>query len=287
MKKKSVFIYGNCQGGAIAIYLRKAPSIAAQYDIVNLQSFVHPIDGRRIPSADALSNCSLAWIQHDGHKPFPFSDIIPDTARVIRFPSGDLNLLWPFGAADPRNRPGDPKYPWGKFAYGDRLALGIIEKGLSPEDSYGAYLEGGYKAAPNFSRLRDLEFARLLNREKSCDISISDFIFERFAQRPLFWTWNHPHHALLAVTIVRLLEASASALECVDPGQLATDVENLLKHEGPGPFGHFQLPVHPAVTDALKIKWSDPSRLHMVWNGQMLTHKEYTLRYMFPDQHEW
>jgi hypothetical protein len=287
MKKNSVFIYGNCQGGGIATYLRNAPSVAEKYDVVYVPSFPHPIHGRQHPSADALSNCSLAWIQHEGQSSFVFSDLIPDTARVVRFPSADLNLLWPFRGADPRNRPGDPKYPWGKFCYGDKLALGIIEKGLSPEDAYAAYLESGYKAAPNFSRLRDLELARLLNREKSCDISVSDIIFEQFAQRPLFWTWNHPHHALLAATMARLLEISVPALQCVDPVQLAMDVDNLLKREGAGPLGGFQLPVHPVVTDALKIEWSNPSRLHAVWNGQKLTHKEYTLRYMFPDQYEW
>lgn len=86
------------------------------------------------------------------------------------------------------------------------IFYGYVNK-LSIEETYNILYDE--KSIQNVEKITNESIIELQNREKSCDISISNFIAENYKTKRLFWTINHPTNALIfeiSKQMVKILE---------------------------------------------------------------------------------
>lgn len=96
--------------------------------------------------------------------------------------------------------------------------------------------------------------AMLREREAACDVTISDFIEEKFAAEKLFYSMNHPSNHLLFEALSRMLRCSKTGLSLE-----GLSVKNL---EGfPYTLDEIDLPILPAAAKKYKIDSLDFSRI--------------------------
>ena len=270
--RRTAIVHGNCQAEAIAAVLSQAPTVSASFHIVYSRSYVHPVEGKWKQRDRDVENCALLFEQHDPQG-FPKRGLLPEHCTTITFPSLDLNVLWPFNCANPYNKPEPPKFPFGRFPYGDRIVIGAIDKGASAEEIVKNYRENWNDFKMDLDRLLAIDAARLSARDEHCKVKMAPFVLENFAQRRLFWTVDHPVRSVLEELIERLLNASGR----VDPLLADADIgATLATHFGPrGPLGHTDVPIHPRVAEHFNIEWYDPNEKVRSWDGTMYSFDEY------------
>lgn len=94
--------------------------------------------------------------------------------------------------------------PIGEYHHAGIIAgweMGLVQNELYRFlNSENFYLETGLRDALKKS------IKELINREKVCDITISDFILNNYKSKPLFYTVNHPTGALIYELAIRILK---------------------------------------------------------------------------------
>lgn len=269
---RPLIVYGNCQADAITLALRKDAAVSNLYDVSYYRSFDHPTEGA-MPLDDAVvARCSLLCEQQDW-QPFGRHDVLPADCVTVKFPSADLNVLWPFNCVNPYNAPEPPAFPFGRYAYGDRAIINAIDRGMGPDDVLEYYLNGWDDYKVDLGRLLKLEQARLAARDARCDVKIGEFVLARFRKERLFWTINHPTTVLIREVIERLLHACGK----VQPALEDADMEATLAAHFPpaGPLGVVGVPIHPKVAEHLELEWYDPNERYRSWDGQTYSYVEY------------
>lgn len=247
------------------------PLVSALYDVSYYRSFEHPVDPHQF-KYDNEKKCRLLWEQHDP-KRFPQPDLLAPSCLTVRFPSVDLNLLWPFNCVNPYNAPEPPLFPFGRYPYGDRVIVNAINRGMAEAEILDYYLTGWDEYRIDLDRLLQLEAARMQAREAHCDVRVSDFIFENFRARRLFWTVNHPASKMLAELMDRLLQASDLAQPALQDADVAS---TLASHFGAaGPLGVVGVPVHPKIAEHFGLQWYDPGERYSSWDGSTSSYVEY------------
>lgn len=251
MEKRTLIVYGNCQAEAIGHILTKLPRLTERFEVAYLRSF-HDHSGKwQELDESTVAGCSLLLHQR-GPRAFPYRAHLPEGSRVITFPSLDCMFLWPFHCENPYNRPEPPEYPFGRLAYGDRVILDCLEKGMPPDDVIAFYLNSWDEYAPELDRFFELESARLDARDRYCEVKIGNFVLNEFRNRQLFWTVNHPRKALIYELVARLLQAGLPDAE----GMAAEQVSALADiHFGTDPLGELHIPVHPSVAQHFRLRW--------------------------------
>ncbi len=254
--RRSIVVYGNCQAGVFAGCLKFFGRIADRYSIHYVKSFDHPTESKEEIPATELAACVLVLEQLDSGSPMPqwLANRLPETAMKLRFPPLDFNLLWPLNFNDPRNVSEPPDYPFGRFPYGDRIVVELLNEGLTGARLWEEYQSRSVKRMPNLDRLASHETQRLATRDGRSDIKIGDLVMANFSEVPLFWTINHPTGWLLGRVLGELLYAARESLELEDdPRQKAKEI--LATFE---PFAHQQQPIHPEVARQLGLGWWTP-----------------------------
>lgn len=252
--KPTLIVYGSCQAEEVAGLARTMPAISMQYEILYLASF--SLAGANKPqiSEKQIKACRLLWEQFDNNNPFPHYDLLPPSAQQVMFPGIDLNCLWPFNTRDPLNAPAT-NLPFGRFPYGDRVVIDLMDQGLSKKEVIAAYDEAAHRIAPQLQRFLAIDTARHAEREAKCAVSIADHVIEQLAVvRPL-WTHNHPTFELLLHLFGRLCAATW------DNRIKSWEIEATRYRD---PFTYHQMPIHRVVADTLSLSW---------WNA----HTEHTM----------
>ncbi len=268
----TVILFGNCQTDAMAGHLNYMASTCAR------ARFHHVLSWEPHLADDVLANADFLWEQYAEWQEFPYSDRLPPACRKITFPSLDFTLPWPFAGTDPRNVPEPPDYPFGRCAYGDVIALQVSRDGLKGDEALRSYTERTRSRLARMSlvRLEEIEFTRWTQREAHCDVKIADYIRTNYQKVQAFYTWNHPSGWLLSEMMKRLL--IASDLWDPDPDSaIARDLAYCADHWEP--LSHFELPIHPIVSEILRLEWHAPDRAYRTpW--ELLGHDEYIRRYI-------
>jgi acyl carrier protein len=275
----NVIVFGNCQAQMITgllnyLFERRSNNVRFHH----LLNFHHPMTGWAELSEGVLAAADMVWHQYGDRVEFPHWDRISASCRRIVFPSLDFNLFWPFAGSDPRNKSEPPEFPFGRFPYGDVVALQVVREGLKGEAALRSYAERSRArlARMSMARLEEIEFARMVQREAQCDVVMSDFIRANFRTAPTFHTWNHPAGRPLTELVKRLLIAS----DMWDPdpqSTLAGELAYCAEHWQP--LSTLELPIHPLVAELVGLEWFDPDRRYSTMFGP-LTHDEYVLRYI-------
>lgn len=269
---QTLVVYGNCQAEVVATLLGKDPELERAFRVVYLRSFEHPVEGLQELAPGDLSSCAVLLEQHD-RRAFPYRDVLPRDASVVKFPALDLNLLWPFNRTNPYNDLETPQHPWGRFPYGDRIVINCIEQGMSAEETLAYYFTRWDEYKPDLDRLFALEDARLLARDVRCDLKMGAYVLESFRAKRLFWTVNHPSGELLSELVMQLLRLAFPD----DPKLQGRGIQEIISQNFGygGPLGVASIPIHPKVAEHLRLTWYDPDQRHQSFDGNSYTYAEY------------
>jgi tetratricopeptide (TPR) repeat protein len=267
--RKRVLVYGNCQAGWMARTLAAEPVIKEQFEIVYLASFgVIPPDHPALQPG-FMGGCSvIVWQTAAGFKPPEFLQNATADCRQIRFPTLWLKLLWPLNAGDPRNQ-AEPGFPYGRYPYGDRLVMKLMEEGVSAVDLPRRYIDTDINKIVNLERFTEMSLAELRMNDAQTDVAITPFIERTFRHQRLFATINHPTFPILA----RVFYAIKAALL----GQ-ATPESPPASENDPDIFGEIEIPLHPQVIRHFGLEWARPG-MRWRYNSAFLTLEEFIRAY--------
>lgn len=277
-RRDVVAVYGSCQAQVLAYLSARIPSLARRFAFITVTDTVEP-GARPQPFPGEAERAVLVWEQFDQRPHLQLRDelrarVAPGTP-TYRFPGMSINALWPFRVKDARNRP-EPSYPWGRFPIGDRIALEVAALGLSGERAFAEYIRRSNGAFPDINHILELERAVARTRDASCDVGMSDFLFGRFRDTYLFWTFGHLGAPVYRELILRLLECSAAVIGNLDDA-MRREIDTVIG-EFPGQ-GELQLPVHPLVIERLGLRYLD-TKTRYRWFDQRWTFEEYMTRYI-------
>lgn len=268
-RKQRMLVYGNCQGGWLAQALGRNADIAARYDIVYLSDYhVTPPDHPAVKPG-FMAGCDAAvWQTAAGCKPPEFVAALPASCRQVRFPTLWLKLLWPTYAVDPRNQPEDG-FPWGRYPYGDRLVMKLLQEGVTPEEMPKRYADTDLNTIVNLDRFTEMSLAELRFNDRQSDVAIAPFIERTFRARKLFGTVNHPTMLMLQQIYVGVV---ASLLGTPPPPEVPApaDAAEVLGSE--------ETPLHPQIIAHFKLKWAAPG-MRWRYRSAFLTPDEYLRAY--------
>ena len=268
--KPRLIIFGSCQAQELANLARCFPAITLKYEVVYLASFSLPPDPLpTLPESD-VRNCSILWEQFDNTNPFPHRDALPPGALHLMFPGIDMNCLWPFNMRDPLNTP-EPGLPYGRFPYGDRIVINLMNQGLSQDEVLKAYDEKAWEMRAQLPRLLEIDMVRHDQREAQCHIKIRDHLVEGLRTVRTLWTHNHPTMATLQVLFGRLSEATWDNRIERKEREAARMAD---------PFSYLQMPIHAVTAEALALSWWSPHIEYAMPGYPLMTYDDYLREYV-------
>jgi len=125
---------------------------------------------------------------------------------IIRFPELSFGALWPLNAENPYNIPEPPKYPHGRFPYGDSFIAASVQRGTKPEEIIQfCFSQIWPESWPDLENLFRGEAKRLLDLDERNDVKIGAYIIRGVTSRRLFTNINTQSDSLLAALGVRLI----------------------------------------------------------------------------------
>lgn len=267
--RRRMLVYGNCQAAWLSQALAADPEIAERYEIVYLSDYHEAPANHPVHRPDFLPSCTDAvWQTAAGCKPPAFLASLRSSCRQIRFPTLWLKLLWPMYVVDPRNRP-EKDHPWGRYPYGDRLVLKLLQDGVPPADVPKRYVETDLNRIVDLGRFAEMAFAELRFNDRQSDVAIAPFIEGTFRQRKLFGTINHPTTLILA----RLGHEVRAAI-----------MGRSVAADAPGPadaaevLGSEETPLHPQIISHFRLAWTSPGE-RWRYRSEFLTLEEYLRAY--------
>jgi tetratricopeptide (TPR) repeat protein len=269
-EKRKVLVYGNCQGGWLAGALSQKPEIAQLFDITYLSDFHGgPPPDHPIHRPEFLATLSIViWQTASACQPPKFLAALPATCRQIRYPTLWLKMLWPMYAVDPRNQP-EQDFPWGRYPYGDRLVMKLLEQNAPVADLAKRYVDTDLNTIVNLDRFSKMSLAELHFNDKQSDIAITPFIEANFRQRKLFGTVNHPTYLVLN-QIYHAVEGMLLERPVPANPPMPANATALL--------GAQETPLHPQIIQHFKLEWAQPD-MKWLYHSQFLTLEEYLPAY--------
>ena len=282
-ERSVVVVYGNCQAEFVCRFLAHVPALALRYAFVPVSNVVMPgAAPAAIPAA--VERAVLVFEQYDRQQHVPVRDVmrerIPASAETIRFPALNLSSLWPFSWPDERISP-EPGFPWGRYPWGDRLAIEISKLGLHPEKAFRRYLELTREKMPDVRALLERDLAVAEMRDAACEVKMRPYLEAHVRSSHLFWTWGHTSGAAMAELVRQLVDASREIL----PHAGDRDVDEQIAVASrilPGQ-GREQVPVHPDIIARLGLGYLTPATRYE-WFGNRWTFEEYFKRYLMLDR---
>ncbi|NHK29515.1 hypothetical protein FF098_016520 [Parvularcula flava] len=274
-KKPTLIIFGNCQARIIFEQFVDTPSLTDKYDIHFKYSFNHPTRNTELTD-DQIERCEIVWAQYTQNITDEFLSAFPDTSRKLVFPSADTSMMWPTYALDPRNKKEPPDFPYGRYPYGDRIVVKLMNKGCTREEILDSYQEELEKVVGSFDRMQKMELQRYVARERHCDVHIGKWIVNYVPKVRLFWSPNHPTRHVFRQMAKRLLMDTFK-----DESVYAPYYDEFLKKLGNNEYlSGDQVPIQPIVADKLGLEWWDKDDTYLFRKTEKITADEYLRRYI-------
>jgi len=198
-------LFGNCQAGAIAQVLAEH---LIDDEVISFKA-IHTMNDK--DKMDFLDNIkTLDILIHQ-----PVSDVYApvSTSRIIDIIGEDNSLIFPVMYFSPyfmditylKDTKGNTDRNF-ISDYHSRTILSAFHYGLNKNDIYNAFNSPSFFPKELIIKNCYDSLEILKNREKACDINISDFINKNYQSKNLFYTFNHPTGNLLFYTINSLLK---------------------------------------------------------------------------------
>lgn len=283
---RTIIVYGNCQAFALAVAFRsrlQSAGYVVRYANANGPSAPDPSvyvgnpryrrlyeewAGHRIAEAD-LDDCVLLFEQV-GPQRFPDLARLPPGCPVVRFPSLDTNLLWPFDAI----AGGEGARTGGPHPIRNRILDDCLDRGMSEDEAVRYYLERYEAYRPDMGRLAVLERRRLQARDERSDVTMADVLDG--PPPPVFFAANHPGPQLLRILARRMAAAASAAVP--DLADYEPDADAFREYEDA--LGATRRPIHPGVAAELGLGWYDPEAGFRLRDGRTMTHDAYVRDYV-------
>lgn len=278
MSKPCILVYGNCQASAVSQTLTKLPNIGSAYEVRYLPSFVHPVDGPAPIDKDWLRRCSIFVEQKGAWSEFPRMAELPRQTACLRFPTVSMNSLWPLQATDPRNVPEPPDYPFGRYPYGDRLVLELLDNGHTGEDLLREYLARDIHQVVDVDRLFELECERLRLADAACDIKMSALVLANLRTHRMFWSYNHPTSLVLKTLSQKIISELGGLVSEMDFVALRQWLDDCYRDWEPA--GEISVAIHPQIANHFDLRWVDGGPQYWHFRAPPMRFDEYMLRYI-------
>lgn len=278
MIKPCILVYGNCQASAVAQTISRLPDIQNRFEVQYLPSFVHPVHGVTPIHQEWLERCTILIEQRGAWAEFPGKVGLPKKAVLVSFPTVSMNSLWPLQAVDKRNAPEPPDYPFGRYPYGDRLVMELLDKGYTGQDLLREYLATDIQQVLDFGRLFELECERMRQADAVCDIKMIGFVLANFRAHRMFWTYNHPTAVVLKNLSHKLISELGPLVSGMDPIALRQWLDDC--YRGWEPAGEISVAVHPQVASHFQLGWLDDEPRFWHFRTSPMGFEDYMLRYI-------
>lgn len=286
-----VIIYGNCQIPFLATLLAAAHSDKGFLCVLN---HAPPGEEAEKPSIEQLQRCRLYLEQYDSQPDLPNPEKLPETKRYgiplrrylrenrpkscpqFIFPSFLLTCMWPFArTGDTRNKP-EPGYVWGRYPYGNSVAMRVAARGLKRQEALEAYKRLSKQRMPDFRKVLKKAKIKLETRDAHCNIKIADYVWENFRERHIFLSWGHVRKEAIGVLAERIHDMIQPLLG----GEAESTRQQLLAAIEQIPdMDTLEEPIDPAVAAGLGLKFCPPDK-RFRWYEQYWTFEEYMTRYL-------
>ena len=279
---RTVIVYGNCQAPFLCEQLSRLDDLNADYRFVAALNHGFPDPEVPPPVPDIhFRDVALYLSQHEDQPGRPsrlaLESRLPHGCPVIRFPSFVMNSLWPFECPEPRLQ-SVPEYPIGRFPAGDMIGLEIGRAGLTGPISVAAYMDLSLRKMPDMAVRLERDIKRMRHYDAHCDIALTDWVLDHVRSHHLFWTAGH----VSALGVAELTRRVASVARPILGGSAERADACLAASMDYGGMGGLQLPIHPAVSDALGLSYGGPDQIYR-WYSQEWNFFEYIERYIAYD----
>ena len=266
--KEQILVYGNCQAHWLAEKLRAVAQLTHSFDITYLPSFGTVPTDHVSNEPGFFKRCRRVLLQTAAGAKLPeFTAALNKDCRQCRFPTLWLKLLWPLHASDPRSVP-ESGHPYGRYPYGDRLAMKLLNEGVAPDDLPRRYLDTELASLVNLDRFAEISFRELHYNDRNSDIALTPYIEKNFRTIKLFGTVNHPSFAILREILARALDFLEVEIQA--DSSLMEGVSDILGSE--------EIPVHPQVVRHFSLQWVSPNQ-RWRYRSAMLGLEDYLLAY--------
>jgi len=276
-EKPKLLIFSNCQCTGMAKALARSGVFSQMYEAQWLFTNELEFPGRGWDSYpdDYMDGVEIVWeqiIDSVTDVRLEFNRRLPAGVRRIRFPTVLARSLWPHDVGEPV-APGKPWY----LGHSDRLAMAvrgmIASKRVSDADILEMYSELELKKSGNLSRFLEIDRDMASNRDAKSDVTIGDFIAERFQRECLFSNGIRPSPILYREIFARLVTHTFADT----PGlaeQILTELAPILEcFTG---VDDEEVPISPLVAERLSLGWFQPDRLYR-WRFHQWTRDEWLI----------
>ena len=274
--KKVLMIYGNCHILFYYQFCNRSPAIKNAYIILKIP----PIQAIKLQNTvgggideSVLENVDVFIYQKvkDDNKfsPYLSSDYIIRRLRkdvvLICIPNIFFSAYFPQHCVARRN-PKIENVPGGPCPYGDSNIESLYLQGYSAEKIADMlYKDDFYDKSYVISHMEET-FNELRNREKECDIQISDYLESRYLEEQLFFTVNHPHNVVLKEAMIRTFDLLNIDVRDID---INTMVNNDRR----------EALIYPSVKKALGIKFEKELFAYFDGKKHMVNFSDYVKAY--------
>lgn len=276
--KPAFVIYGNCQAAILARAferVQEAGLFSEEFEVAYFNRSVDPLP-EVLARSEISERVSVLLLQVSEHKEREvLLSSVPQSCRIIRFPYLHCSSIWPLYCKDPRQ---EERSEWGATrtmdaqpVYGDRLALRLLNSGLTPQQAYIRYMAADLLKEVNLDRIYELDVQGYDALEKMSDIPVKQLFLRCFQNARLFWAPNH----VSDLGLTYLFREISGIVQSF--GLMTSSDVYLGGSEGQS---HIQIPIHPQVIEHFQLKWVDYKyRYHYYYLGKM-TFPEYMMRYL-------
>lgn len=262
MSKVLCLIHANCQGVELETLLKASRSFSETFRIERYTNYTK----ESIPD-ESLAECGLFLYQHIGPQWGELSSAallskLPPLAASLQVPNMLFTAYWPFWTA---------RGPMGEF--NDKLLNQLIDQGLPKEAVIRQYASQKALKPADIAASYERSIAIERTKEENALVKTVDFVLERWKEKPMFHTINHPCAELL-------IHAAQKILEGIGMPRLSKRELEGLNSKGLFPsYADFDLPIHPYVAAFHSLKFIGlESRFSFF--GQSVSFEEYVSLYI-------
>ncbi|MDR2161721.1 MAG: hypothetical protein LBO77_06250 [Desulfovibrio sp.] len=259
MPQPLCLMHANCHGEELKTLLQASPDFSHTYRLEYYINYTR----QPIP-AESLEQCSLFLYQHLGPEWQDLSSEsllrrLPASAEAVRLPNPFFNGYWPLWTSD------------GHMAFGDSLLNRLLDEGAPKKIIMSIYLHKDLSSFVDMRSVLENCIARERLKEEGTCASLVDWTLDRWKDRPVFHTVNHPCREL----ILRMAQGVLSHL-----GFPPLEEKNLTDLPAPFPsYAFFDLPIHPQVATFHGLRFIAPDQKYTMWQRQ-LAFEQYISRYI-------
>jgi FkbH-like protein len=269
MRRKKVFIVGNCQASAMAGLYR---DFVGQPNFEDVTYFDDHMVAPEVTRA-AVVEADLLIVQDRDFNHGLTPDQLPAGTVLVTFPMVLAGFVWPFANEPHVHNVPEPPFSDGPYPsqLSDSFLNRMILKGATPEQALDDYLALDIARTAHLDRMSEIYFDKQRERDRRSGFDIALEVETRFRTEALFRTPHHPNAPLFGVVASQLFERL---------GVPADTVAAALRSLHTTPFPPDELPIHPGVIRHFGFTFADEETRYSYFDEGRFTFRDYVLRYM-------